>query len=341
MKKRQEKFSINLQNFKKIKEINSGSFGNIYLVQDEKGQNYAAKVIKSTEYEDDKKMINREISILLGIQHQTIIKFHGYSLKDFEGNDYVTLLLDYAENGSLADYLKKVRRGKVCNLDNTAKQKILVGVACAMMYLHKHNVIHRDLKPGNILLDENLKPLVSDFGLSRFYSDEASKSKTGCVGTISYMAPEVMTDTKYDIKADVYSFGILMYEIITDSIPYQNEKPFTLMNKIKYENLRPQFNVQLKESLQLLIEQCWSSDPKDRPTFDEIFYKLAYNGEDPVYNVFESEEETPAKYYLDDVDKNELLSYVNDIIDDNIYLQIQIKKLKDQIQNMEEKNKSN
>ena len=252
MKKRQEKFSINLQNFKKIKEINSGSFGNIYLVQDEKGQNYAAKVIKSTEYEDDKKMINREISILLGIQHQTIIKFHGYSLKDFEGNDYVTLLLDYAENGSLADYLKKARRGKVCNLDNTAKQKILVGVACAMMYLHKHNVIHRDLKPGNILLDENFHPHVTDFGMAKQFDVDHSKSQTQFGGTLPYEAPEILKRFSYDTKVDVYSFAILMYEVATDSVPFPdlysgklNSLDFSI--KVSDSNYRPEFKVPIKE----------------------------------------------------------------------------------------------
>ena len=154
-----KKYLVNLNNLKTIERISSGAFGTVYLVQDKKTkQKYAAKMIHS-EAEQSKTLINREIGIMIRMQHPTIIKFYGYSLTDFEGKDHVTLLLQFAKNGSLANFLKNVRSGLADHMyDNTTRQKILVGIARGMMYLHKNHAIHRDLKPGNILLDNNFEP---------------------------------------------------------------------------------------------------------------------------------------------------------------------------------------
>lgn len=318
-----KKYLVNLNNLKTIERISSGAFGTVYLVQDKKTkQKYAAKMIHS-EAEQSKTLINREIGIMIRMQHPTIIKFYGYSLTDFEGKDHVTLLLQFAKNGSLANFLKNVRSGLADHMyDNTARQKILVGIARGMMYLHKHNVIHRDLKPANILLDDDLQPHITDFGASRFYSSGQSNNHTQSVGTSIYMAPEVIEGNKYNGKADVYSFGILMYEVVTDSIPYEDFQKgkislFQFNMKVVSEDYRPQFKEPIKESIRSLIEQCWSKNPNNRPTFEEIFNRLAFNIEESVYDVFEKDNETP-KYYLDDVDQNELLFYIDDINVDSI-----------------------
>lgn len=219
-----QRFLVNLDNVKFIESISSGAFGSVYLVQDKKtSQKYAAKVINSSEAEQNKIMINREIGIMIRMQHPTIIKFYGYSLTDLEGKNRVTLLLQFAKNGSLMNFLNDVRNGLVeCIYDNTSRQKILVGIARGMMYLHQHNVIHRDLKPGNILLDDNLEPHITDFGSSKFYTSGQSNNQTQSVGTSLYMAPEVIEGNRYNGKADVYSFAILMFEVVTDLVPYED-----------------------------------------------------------------------------------------------------------------------
>lgn len=90
-----------------------------------------------------------------------------------------------------------------------------------MMYLHSHIIIHRDLKPGNILLDKDFHPHITDFGLSKYLDpmNTRSQSKLDC-GTTVYMAPEVIQDDSYNNKADVYAFGIIMYEVLTELQPY-------------------------------------------------------------------------------------------------------------------------
>lgn len=89
-----------------------------------------------------------------------------------------------------------------------------------MKYLHDQSIIHRDLKAGNILLDENYHPFLTDFGMSKIFSIRHSYSQSQFGGTIPYQAPEIFKNARYDRKVDVYAFGILVYEIINDSFAY-------------------------------------------------------------------------------------------------------------------------
>lgn len=139
---------------------------------------------------------------------------------------------------------------------------------------------------------------------------------TQTIGTNIYMAPEMIRGDHYNGKVDVYSFGIMMYEVITDLTPYPlfqsgKMKIFQLLQKIVNEKYRPEFKGPVKDYLKELIVKCWADDPKERPTFDEIYKKLSFNMEESVYDVFE--DDTEYKFYLDDVDSDEVLSYVYDI----------------------------
>ena len=208
-------------------------------------------------------------------------------------------------------------------VDNTAKQIILVGIARGMMILHQHHIIHRDLKPGNILLDNDYHPYITDFGLSKLYETGRSMIQSQQCGTSMYMAPEIIQGNRYNGKVDVYSFGILMYEVVTNSLPYPlllNGKmtPYIFNQKVVEEDLRPKFEFPINKSIQKLIESCWAKDPKERPTFEEIFKKLAYNIDDLVDNIYEDndiidDDDDEENFYLDGVDVNEVISYANDI----------------------------
>ena len=154
-----------------ILKIQSGAFGSFFSVENIKtGQILAAKVI-NLNLDDPKSrlMIKREIEIMIRYQPPTIIQFQGYSLNEFNNQDNVTIFMDLAEKGSLAEILQKTKSGLLDDIfDNTQRQIILVGIARGMMHLHNNKVIHRDLKPGNILLDKELHPHITDFGMSKF-----------------------------------------------------------------------------------------------------------------------------------------------------------------------------
>ncbi|KAK8835133.1 hypothetical protein M9Y10_025495 [Tritrichomonas musculus] len=319
-------YKMNIDDLEIVRPIDDGGFGVVFSVKDKNtSKEYAAKVIPYKGEESQyRQMINREIGILMRVQHPTIIKFYGYSLHDFNNNKNVTIIMQLAANGSLSAAIKKVRQGLADLMyDNTVRQIILVGIARGMMHLHEHHVIHRDLKPDNILLDERFYPLITDFGLSKFTETDNSINQSKACGTSIYKAPEVINSNKYNGKADVYSFGILMYEVVTDLIPYPlfskgKLNLFQLNQKIIQENYRPEFTVPVKKSIRKLIERCWSGNPSERPTFEEIYHKLAFNIEDSIYDIYEGNEEEEDndinnKYQLDDVDNNELLYYIDEI----------------------------
>lgn len=324
---------VNISDYKVIREIKNGAFGIVYLVEDLKTrQRLAAKVNISNSGSINDSMISREIAILIRIQSPTIIPFFGFSLKDFFGSSRVTILMEYKENGSLQELLEKERRSQAPHeYDNTVKQIILCGIAHGMMILHSRRVIHRDLKPDNVLLDSEYRPCITDFGLSKFLDPENTKSQSisGC-GTTAYIAPEVFQSNHYSHKADVYSFGILMYEIITGEEAFSDiihNKQTTIFNfgmKIT-QGVRPKFSRPIKPKMKKLIEQCWSHDPHKRPTFKEIFNKLSLSFDDDEMiesrlndivtgaDIDEEEDFDSYPYCLEDVDAERVLDYVDDI----------------------------
>lgn len=308
-------FEIDIKRFTKGKRISKGGFATVCEVTDkESGEKYAAKILDCNVDESKyKKMINREISIMLSVNNPTIIKTIGYTLKDFEDENNFIIIMKLAQNGSVGSILKKIQNSEFSpNYTNTTRQIILIGVARGMKYLHDRNIIHRDLKCDNVLLDENYHPLISDFGLSKIFEAGHSKSHSHNYGTLFYMAPEIFEDESYGRKVDVYAFGIMMYEIVTDLYPYpefksdeMNNNKFYKFCKLIIENdMRPEFKSPVKQHIRELIEQCWSKNPNDRPTFKEIFKKVSSNED----------------FFLDGVDHQAVGRYIEEItkVDDPI-----------------------
>ena len=307
-------YQIDANKFKEIKRLGRGAYGNVFLVENvDDGRLYALKKLNPAQNFDYEKYFSREINIMIRLNHPSAIKFYGYSIDGTE----VSILMQYAQNGCLRNILRK----PVPAYDNTAKQKILVGVARGLVHLHKNKLLHRDIKPENVMLDGNFNPLIGDFGLSR--SSEENMGMTNGVGSPLYSAPEVFEDNKfYDESVDVYSFGIMMYEIVTGLMPFsdlpkkiQNNR-YLFMKEVEQKKTRPTFpkDFKITPELKELIEKCWSDSSAERPTFDDIFYKLAYDANEPTsfQNLFQRESR---KYYLEDVNQEEILCFVQDLLD--------------------------
>lgn len=295
--------NINLDDFVKKDKLGKGSYGEVYkILKKSTKEVYAAKYLQL--YESSKKSINREIQIMANLIHPTIAKLIGFNVTDIDHEQYqVTIVMEMAENGSLRSILK--------DCDNTKRQIILVGIARGMMFLHQNKVIHCDLKPDNILIDKDFKPHITDFGLSKFTKIISNLSDSlNFRGSPYYMAPEVIKDESNNVKSDVYSFGIIMFEVITGQKPYPEDiNLYTLLNKVSEQNYRPTFPDDFKnESLKKLICQCWDKNPENRPTFEDIFNKLAYN-HNKNYDLFESNQ----CYYLDNVDIKKVHKYAHEI----------------------------
>ena len=197
------------------------------------------------------------------------------------------------------------------NWSPTKKYICLLGISDAMRFLHKCGIIHRDLKPQNILVDSNFYPKVCDCGLSRCFS------MTGQIGTPLYMSPEMFEDEEHFGPAvDVYAFAILAYEIVTGKEPFAEDgKQPTFSAIIKnIRNLkRPVFTSSIPDNMKDLIEKCWSQDPKERPSFDEIFEKLSTDfsyseetvDEDEINEYLEMLEENRKEAEVESKSKNE------------------------------------
>ena len=344
-KAKQDKYLLNISNYEIFLKPKRSALSIINFVKDKRtNKKYAAKTSLEPLDPQQQIFILREINILMQIQHPTIVHFEGVSFQDFEKVDSITIFMEYLENGSLADMIEKESLSLLNpEYDNTTRQIILVGIAYGMNLLHKSNVIHRDLKPENILIDRDFKPHITDFGLSKFFNPMYSKNQSiSTIGTIQYMAPEVIRDEPFNTKADVYAFGIIMYEVLTGNRAYKDvlkKSSFTMIESFKFlqsvaAGKRPKFDERcklIKDEIKELIKQCWADDPNDRPTFSEVYKKLSLSEKDFV-----------TKYCLDKVDLDRLGLYIDEITNestidesDNEY---QTELLKKEMEELENKN---
>jgi serine/threonine protein kinase len=178
---------------------------------------------------------------------------------------------------------------------STAKTVIIVGIVIGMYFVHCGGIIHRDLKPANVLLDPiSHYPKIADFGVSRPANVNTSKGEarsnplslapgldktmamTGQIGSPLYMAPEIIAGRSYSSKADVFSFGVLLYEIVTGKQPCQDCGDCSIFHF--YEKVISGARETIPETVEAftaaLIRRCWDDDPHKRPTFLEIFDEL-------------------------------------------------------------------
>ena len=291
--------NLDLSKYIKQIKIGEGSFGIVYKVlEKETGNIYACKISKNEmSKKQDSQMINltREISILSQLNHPSIMKFIGYSPINFRKVSKPVIITELLSNGSLEEVIELER--KSCALsgwDDTKKLINIYGIASGVMYLHSLDIIHRDLRPGNILLDEFLCPKLCDFGLSKKIEEE--KEKSGFKGTPAYVAPEIWKYNDYQKAGDVYAFSLIVYEIMTNEKPFKNiTNFFQIIAEIVNNKNRPEFTYPIPQCYQQLIEKCWVEDPKERPAFEEIVYDLKNDPE----------------FITDTVDKNEYLEYVD------------------------------
>lgn len=272
--------SIDLNLYEKKEQLGKGSFGTVYkIIEKESGDIYAAKISIKKLYkctEDQIINLEREVNIVSKLNYPSILKFIGFSSINFKYKQKPTIITEYASNGSL-DEIIELERNSISNSDwdDTKKLINIYGIAAGMSYLHSLNILHRDLKPGNILLDKYLFPKISDFGLSKILNSESAESrqiKSGYKGTPAYSAPEAFNEI-YTKASDVFSYSVIVYEIMTNEIPYSKMNQYQLLTNV-CAGYRPSFKHPIPYSYQKLIEDCWSDDPNKRPTFNEIILRL-------------------------------------------------------------------
>ncbi|KAF5460882.1 hypothetical protein F2P56_020721 [Juglans regia] len=199
-------------NFDAANKIGEGGFGSVYKGVLSDGTMMAVKQLSSKSKQGNREFLN-EIGMISALQHPHLVKLYGCCV---EGNQLL-LVYEYMENNSLARALFGPEEYQL-QLDWPTRHRICVGIARGLAYLHEESrlkIVHRDIKATNVLLDKNLNPKISDFGLAKLDEEDNTHISTRVAGTYGYMAPEYAMRGYLTDKADVYSFGIVALEIVS------------------------------------------------------------------------------------------------------------------------------
>eukprot|EP01156_Anaeramoeba_ignava_P021462 Anaeramoba_ignava/c19096_g2_i1.p1 GENE.c19096_g2_i1~~c19096_g2_i1.p1 ORF type:complete len:328 (+),score=98.32 c19096_g2_i1:218-1201(+) len=200
-----------------------------------------------------------ELSILSQLAHPNIVQFFGACTKE----PNLCIIVEFCHQGNLFDYLQSEAQ----ELPKQKQLRLAMDITKGIYYLHAYKIIHRDLKSPNILLDEFGVAKIADFGLSRTI-DKSRTHLNSMVGTFNWMAPEIMYGDNYSFPADIYSLGIILWEIQTRKVPFEGLSAAILTKRVAIENKRldlPQNGI-----FNSVIQQCWRIDPKKRPTIDQV-----------------------------------------------------------------------
>jgi len=185
------------------------------------------------------------------------------------------IITEFMSRGSLTTILANHKKF----LSWETRRKMAMDTAKGMNYLHRHTpiILHRDLKSANLLVDENWKLKVCDFGLSRIM--DSRNSMTAC-GTPAWVAPEVLRNQRYTEKADVFSYGVVLWELVTRQRPFHDVPAFRVVLLVGSLRYRLPIPLKCPSIFERLMKQCWAENPAVRPSFDEIVRILATSSEE-------------------------------------------------------------
>ncbi|KAL4308041.1 hypothetical protein GQ457_01G041550 [Hibiscus cannabinus] len=275
-----KQIKVATNNFDSANKIGEGGFGPVYKGQLADGTVIAVKQLSSKSSQGNREFMN-EIGMISCLQHPNLVKLYGCCI---EGNQLL-LIYEFLENNCLSRALFGNRQ---MNLDWPTRHKICTGIAKGLAFLHEESrlkIVHRDIKGTNVLLDRDLNPKISDFGLAKLHEEEKTHISTRVAGTIGYIAPEYALWGYLTNKADVYSFGILALEIVSGepNMSYGPENKHTCLLdwacnlqqngkllELVDEKLGTEFNKVQAEGMVKIALLCTNGSPSLRPTMSEV-----------------------------------------------------------------------
>ncbi|XP_065860829.1 integrin-linked protein kinase 1-like isoform X1 [Euphorbia lathyris] len=259
---------------RKCDGISKGS----YQVAKWNGTKVTVKILDKDTYADPESInsFKHELTLLEKVRHPNVVQFVGAVTQ----NVPMMIVSEYHPKGDLGYYLQKKGR----RLSPSKALRFSIDIARGMNYLHECKpdpIIHCDLKPKNILLDSGGQLKVSGFGLiklSKISHDKAKVVPGALIDPLNiYLAPEVFKGEIFDRTVDIYSFGVILYEMVEGIQPFHLKSPEDAMNMMCVEQKRPHFKSKLRSyppDLKELIDECWNPDAVGRPTFSEIIVRL-------------------------------------------------------------------
>lgn len=226
----------------------------------------AVKMVRIPERDEARRaeleeQFNSEVAFLSRLYHPNIVQFIAACKKP----PVYCIITEYMSQGTLRMYLNKK---DPYSLSAETILKLALDISRGMEYLHAQGVIHRDLKSQNLLLNDEMRVKVADFGTSCL--ETKCQATKGNKGTYRWMAPEMTKEKPYTRKVDVYSFGIVLWELTTCLLPFQGMTPVQAAYAASEKNLRPPLSSSCPPVLNNLIKKCWSANPARRPEFSYI-----------------------------------------------------------------------
>lgn len=265
----------------KMGPLGAGSFATVHRGR-HKGRDVAIKKLLDKPLQGT--LINemyREAGIMFQLPHPNIVRLYGIVLEP-----ECCIVLEFMQNGSLYMLLQSEDK-----LSWKKRYEIVTDIANGLAYLHENEIVHRDLKSLNVLLDKYNQAKISDFGLSRIASfngndseqqapegtAQAKANKIGKAGTVPWIAPELFQGQEYTSACDVYSFGMVIWEIITRRVPYEHIAATELIAHWVQKGNREEILKEAPEVLRELTLICWAGDPAMRPSMEAALEKLSTN----------------------------------------------------------------
>ncbi|CAL2224553.1 unnamed protein product [Prunus armeniaca] len=264
-----EEWTIDLTKLNMGEAFAQGAFGKLYRGT-YNGEDVAIKILERPENDPEKAQVmeqqfQQEVKMLAALKHPNIVRFIGGCRKPMVW----CIVTEYAKGGSVRQFLMK-RQSRSVPLKLAVKQAL--DVARGMAYVHALGLIHRDLKSDNLLIFSDKSIKIADFGVARI--EVQTEGMTPETGTYRWMAPEMIQHRKYTQKVDVYSFGIVLWELITGMLPFQNmtavQAAFAVVNK----GVRPIIPSDCLPVLGEIMTRCWDANPDVRPPFTEVVRML-------------------------------------------------------------------
>uniref|UniRef100_A0A672YK63 mitogen-activated protein kinase kinase kinase n=1 Tax=Sphaeramia orbicularis TaxID=375764 RepID=A0A672YK63_9TELE len=277
-----ECWEVPFEEISDLQWVGSGAQGAVFLGKLH-GQEVAVKKVRNIKETD--------IKHLRKLKHPNIITFKGICTQA----PCYCIIMEYCAQGQLYEVLRAGRKITPSLLMDWA-----MGIAGGMNYLHLHKIIHRDLKSPNMLITYDDAVKISDFGTSKELSDKSTKMSFA--GTVAWMAPEVIRNEPVSEKVDIWSFGVVLWEMLTGEVPYKDVDSSAIIWGVGNNSLQLPVPDSCPDSFKLLLRQCWNCKPRNRPSFRQILLHLDIASADilstPQETYFQSQVNSFFTFYM-------------------------------------------
>lgn len=277
-----------LGKYELLNRLGQGGMGEVWKAQDTQLRRYVAIKILHPNLQENPDFVThfmREARFVASLQHPNIVQIHDFQLTDIQGSSVTAyMVMDYVEGGTLADYIRGTsRKGQFPPAEDVVY--LFAAISLALDYAHQKGMVHRDIKPANILLDKRAttskpmgEPILTDFGIAKLQGGGAATVTHTAIGTPLYISPEQAKGQVASERSDLYSLGVILYEIVTGVTPFRGNNPIAIMMQHVNEMPTPPtlINPNISPALSEVVLRSIAKDPAARfPTASAMTVALA------------------------------------------------------------------